>query len=344
MTHAGSAPSAPEWKVWTALGIVYVVWGSTYMAIRVVVESMPPLLTAGVRFALAGLILFTLLALTRRASSMRLSRAEWLGAGFVGLALLLGGNGLVVLGERDVPSALAALIVAVIPLWVVILRRVFGERIALGTIVGVVAGFAGVAVLIVPRGLAAGGSELIGMLMLVVAGLSWSVGSYFSKRVALPRDPLASTAAQMIAGGAGLLVVGVLVGEVGLANFSRFSERSLIAFVYLLLLGSVLAYTAYTWLLQNAPVSRVATYAYVNPVVAIVLGWWLLHEEINATMLAGAAMIIVSVAVVMRTERRAARTGLAAGAAEASPAAVEEITEVEQHELERPDDDFSRLA
>jgi drug/metabolite transporter (DMT)-like permease len=328
MRQARPDRHAPEWQVWTALVIVYVVWGSTYLAIRVVVETMPPLLAGGVRFVIAAVVLFGLMALRGGPGALRLRRAEWLGASFVGLALLLGGNGLVMLGERDVPSALAALIIAVVPLWVVLLRRLFGERVPAGTLIGVVAGFAGVAVLIVPQGVS-GAVAIGGMLMLVVAAFSWSVGSYFSKRLELPRDPLMSTAAQMLVGGAGLLVVGLASGEAGLARFDRFSTASVLWLGYLVIFGSILAYTAYTWLLQHATVSRVATYAYVNPVVAIVLGAVVLNERIDAAMLLGAAMIVVSVALVIRTESRAARL---AGALEASPAASEAIIEEEQHE------------
>jgi drug/metabolite transporter (DMT)-like permease len=314
---------APEWQIWAALGIVYVVWGSTYLAIRVVVETMPPLLTAGTRHVSAAVIIAVLLAAGGRRTSLRLSRAEWLGAGFVGLALLLGGNGLVMLGEREVPSALAALLVAVVPLWVVVLRRVFGERVALGTALGVVAGFAGVAFLIVPQGLG-GDVALGGMLMVVLAGLSWSIGSYFSKRIELPHDPLVSTGAQMLVGGAGLLIVGALAGEFGLARFEDFSAGSLLALLYLVVFGSVVAYTAYTWALVHASVSRVSTYAYVNPVVAMVLGWALLNEVIDLTMLVGAALIIVSVGLVIRTESRLTQL---TGALEASPAASAAVIE-----------------
>lgn len=319
MRQARPDRHAPEWQIWTALAIVYVVWGSTYLAIRVVVDTMPPLLAAGARFVTAGLIMFGLLAARRGLGGLRLSRGEWLGAGFVGLALLLGGNGLVSLAERDVPSALAALIVAVIPLWVVILRRLSGERVALGTVLGVVVGFAGVAVLIVPRGVD-GTVNVGGMLMLVVAAASWAIGSYFSKRVGLPHDPLASTGAQMLVGGSGLLIVGLLAGEAGLFRPERFSSGSVFSLIYLVLFGSVLAYTAYTWLLQHAPVSRVATYAYVNPVVAIFLGWALLQEEVNLTMILGAAMIVVSVGLVIRTESRAVRTEVVL---EAAPVAAD---------------------
>ncbi len=298
---------APEWKIWSALLIVYVVWGSTYLAIRVVDETMPPLLAAGARHVSAGVIIFVLLLITKGPGALRLSRAEWFGAGFVGLALLLGGNGLVMLGERDVPSGLAALIIAVVPLFVVLMRRVFGERVASGTYVGVLGGFVGMAVLIVPHGLS-GETNVVAMLMLVGASLSWAIGSYFSTRLTLPRDPLASTGAQMLVGGTSLAIVGTLAGEWGLVQVDRFSTDSVVALVYLIIFGSVVAYTAYTWVLQHATVSRVSTYAYVNPVVAIVLGALILNESVDVWILIGAAIIVVAVALVIRAEAKRAPT------------------------------------
>ncbi len=314
MRQARPDQAAPGWQIWAALIVVYIVWGSTYLGIRIVVETMPPLLSAALRHVLAGLILFAFISFRHGLGSLRLSRAEWIAAGFIGLALLLGGNGLVMLGERDVPSGLAALIIAVVPLFVVLLRLLFGERVGLGTIAGVALGLAGMLVLIVPRGVD-GSGNLSGMLMLVAASASWSVGSYFSKRVALPKDPLASTGAQMLTGGAALAVVGILLGEIGLVQPERFSTESLLAFAYLVTFGSVLAYTAYTWLLVHAPVSKVATYALVNPVVATFLGA-LYGESIDVTMLIGAAMIVVSVALVIMTESRPSQP---AGALEAKP-------------------------
>jgi len=285
---------APEWQVWTALLIVYFVWGSTYLAISVVDETMPPLLAAGLRHLAAGTILFALLIATRKGHALRLSRSEWLGAGFVGLALLLGGNGLVVLAETSVPSGLTALIIA------------------------------GVAVLVVPHGIN-GSVSLVGMLMLIGASLSWAIGSYFSRRVTLPRDPLASTGGQMLVGGGSLLLVGLLTGESGQVKFESFSSASVVALLYLIVFGSVLAYTAYTWLLQNASVSRVSTYAYVNPLVAIFLGSVLLQEQIDAFIVIGAAMIVAAVIVVVRTEASraaAARAGaVQAALAENAPPA-----------------------
>jgi drug/metabolite transporter (DMT)-like permease len=326
MASGRSTQRAPEWQVWAALLIVYFVWGSTYLAISVVVDTMPPLLTAGVRHLSAGAILFAILLARRGGAAIRLSRAEWLGAGFVGLALLLGGNGLVVLGERDVPSGLTALIVASIPLIVVLLRRLFGERVALGTYVGIAVGFVGVAVLIIPEGIS-GKVSVFGMALLIGASISWAIGSFFSRRVTLPRDALASTGGQMVVGGGALLVAGLLAGESGLVHFETFSTASVVALLYLIVFGSVLAYTAYTWLLQHASVSRVSTYAYVNPLVAIVLGSVLLNEPIDVFIVVGAALIIVAVSVVVRTESRSAHAHAAPGAAEASPAAVQEATE-----------------
>jgi drug/metabolite transporter (DMT)-like permease len=318
MRQARPDEAAPEWQIWAALLVIYIVWGSTYLAIRVVVTGgMPPLLSAGVRFLAAAVILLAYVALRRGVRSLRLTRREWLGSGFVGLALLLGGNGLVMLGERDVPSALAALIVAVIPLYVVGLRVLFGERVPGLTAVGVVIGVIGVAVLVVPRGID-GSVQLGGMLLLLLAPLSWSIGTYFSKRVDLPGDPLVNTGTQMIVGGAGLVLTGVVVGELGLVQPERVTTDALLNFVYLIVFGSVLAYTAYTWLLQHTSVSRVATYAFVNPVVAMILGALLLSEDINATMLIGAAMIVIAVAIVVRTEARQAP--VPKGALEANPA------------------------
>ena len=290
---------APAWQVWLALGIVYIVWGSTYLAIRVVVTNgMPPLMAAGLRFLIAAVILVAFAAVRSGPGALRLSRAEWLGSAFIGLALLLGGNGLVMLGERDVPSALAALIIAVVPLYVVVLRFLFGEKVSLVTALGVIVGVAGVALLIVPRGID-GSVALPGMLMLLGASASWSVGSYLSKRVSLPSDPLVSTGAQMLVGGGAMLAVGAALGEVGLIHPEQFSQDALVSFVYLVLFGSILGYTAYTWLLQHTTVSKVATYAFVNPVVAVALGALFLNEAIGVTtILAGAAIVLAVVLIV----------------------------------------------
>lgn len=332
---AADAPSAPSWLVWAALLVIYVVWGSTYLAIRLVVETMPPLLAASGRFLTAGLIIAIVLAVRHGPGVLRLSRAEISGAGFVGVALLLGGNGLVSLGERDVPSGLAALIIAVVPLWVVILRLLGAERIRRGTLVGVALGIVGVAVLVVPRGFS-GSVAAVGMLMLVGSGASWAVGSYYSRRVALPRNPFVSTAAQLVLGGLALGVAGLLAGETGLLHVERFSTAAVLSLAYLVLFGSILAYTAYTWLLQHAPVSQVATYAYVNPVVAIFLGWLVLDEQVNSSMVIGGAMIVLAVGLVVRTE---AHGRDAVGALEAPPAQAALPDEATDGDSPTPGDD-----
>jgi drug/metabolite transporter (DMT)-like permease len=299
-------PAAPAWLVWAALLVIYLVWGSTYLAIRVVVDTMPPLLAAGARFAAAGAIIALPLILRGGPRRMRVTREEIAGSAFVAAMLLLFGNGLVSLGERDVPSGLAALIIGIVPLIVLMFRGVSGERITRAGLAGVGLGFAGLAVLVVPRGIN-GTVAVVGMVMLIVASFTWALGSFYSRRLRLPSDPLVSTALQLVLGGLFLLTAGVLLGETDQLRVEDFSTGSVISFVYLVIFGSVLAYTAYTWLLQNAPISRIATYAYVNPVVAVLLGWLVLQEEISASMLIGAAMIVAAVAFIVWTESRPSR-------------------------------------
>ena len=285
---------------WSALWTVYLVWGSTYLAIRVVVETLPPLLSAGVRFVTAGLIMFAWLAFRGGLARVRVSLREVGASALVGAALLFGGNGLVSIAELDVPSALAALIIASVPLWVIVLRALFGDRASGGTLVGVIVGFAGVGLLVGSGG--SNGGSLGGVLLLVLASASWAAGSFFSAKLPLPRDPFVSTSVQMLTGG-GVLVLGALVrGEFSGLDVSSFSGASLAGLAYLIVFGSLAAFTAYTWLLHNAPISKVSTYAYVNPVVAVFLGWIILSESITAVMLVGAAVIVASVAFIVRHE------------------------------------------
>jgi drug/metabolite transporter (DMT)-like permease len=284
-----------------ALGIVYVVWGSTYLAIRVMVETMPPLLAAGVRFATAGAIFWVVLRLRGGPERVRVTRRELAGAGLIGMLLCFGGNGLVTVAEQDVPSGLAALIIGSVPLWVVLLRSVHGDRVPGGTLAGVVVGFAGLALLVLP-GDRPGDAPLWGVLTCLVAAALWASGSFYSRRTPLPEDALVSTAFQMLLGGAAMVVVGSAVGELGNVDPAAFSADSLLAFAYLIFVGSLIAFTAYVWLLRNVPISTVATYAYVNPMIALVLGWAILSEEITVAVIAGAAAIVLSVAAVVRRE------------------------------------------
>ncbi len=293
---------APPWLVWANLLIVYVVWGSTYLAIRVAVETLPPFVSAGVRFLFAGSIVLLVLGLRGGIGRLRLTRRELVSAGVVGALLLLGGNGLVMVAERDVASGLAALIIATEPLWIIVLRLVHGERPSRVAVAGVAVGFVGVAVLVVPDG-GASAAVLLGVALLVVASLSWAIGSYYSKRLPLPRDLYVSSGYQQLVGGALLLGAGLATGEPARLDPSAVSFESLAAMAYLAIFGSLVAFTSYSWLLQHAPISRVSTYAYVNPMVAVALGALILNESITPTLLVGAAIVVAAVVVITRSER-----------------------------------------
>lgn len=307
--------------VWGALLVVYVVWGSTYLGIRVVVESMPPLLTASVRFLAAGAIVLGWLAFRNGAAVLRLDRREVAASLLIGAALLLAGNGLVSLGERDVPSGLTALIIAAVPFWVVLLRAATGERPSRAGLAGVLVGFAGVGVLVLPQGL--GGSVApLGMLLILISSFSWACGSFASRFLRLPSDPLVSTGYQLVFGGLLLGATGIIAGEGAHLDPSRFSLPSVVALVYLVLAGSVLAYTTYTWLLQNAPIGQVATYAYVNPVVAVLLGALVLHERIDAWLVLGAVIVVGAVVVIVTSESRETKQAVAERGTPASPCPV----------------------
>jgi drug/metabolite transporter (DMT)-like permease len=290
-------------RVWIALWTVYIIWGSTYLAIRYMVETVPALLGSGVRFALAGVLFSGFLALRRGGlPALRVSRAELLGCAAVGTALLLGGNGLVAVSEdAGTPSGLAALVVASVPLWVVLLRRVAGDRVPRTTLLWVLAGFAGVALLLLP-GERPDDAPVGGVLIVVAAALCWASGSFASSRITLPSDPIVSTAWQMLCGGGAMTLVGLLAGEAGETDVGAFSASSVAAFAYLVVAGSLVAFTAYTWLLQHAPISQAATYAYVNPVVAIALGALFAGEEVTPLVAVAAAAIVASVAGTIRQQ------------------------------------------
>jgi drug/metabolite transporter (DMT)-like permease len=297
LPSSSRAEAAPPWKVWTALWIVYIVWGSTYLAIALMVETIPPLLGAGARFIVVGLLMLPVLAWRRGLSVLRPTRAELLSAGFVGL-MLPGANAVISVAEKTVPSGLAALLVASIPLWVILLRRASGERVPGRSIAAVLVGFGGLVLLLHPTG----DATMAGLLACVGGAFMWAIGSFASPRVSLPRDPLASVAWQSLLGGVVVFAAGVVSGEMPDVHFAEFSGRSIFGLAYLITFGSLLAFTCYAWLLQNAPISKVSTYAYVNPVVAIALGWLVLSEPITAITLLGAGIIVASVALVVRVE------------------------------------------
>jgi drug/metabolite transporter (DMT)-like permease len=285
---------------WVALGIVYVVWGSTYLNIRIAVETIPPFVMGGARFMLAGVLLYAIARL--RGAPARVTREQFVSCAFVGTLLAAGGNGIVNAAERYIDSGFAALVIAAVPLWVVLMRRVTGDRISVATLLSVMVGFIGVGLLLAPGGGGGEGDRTLGFFLALFASFSWALGSFISPRLDLPRDGVLSTSIQMFCGGCVLALAALVSGEVGGFDAADVSLDSFLAFAYLVVIGSLVAYTAYVWLLQNAPISRVATYAYVNPTIAIFLGWLILDEHVGLTTLLGAAIVIGSVAVTVRKE------------------------------------------
>ncbi len=287
--------------MWLALGIVYIAWGSTYVGIRYMDETVPPLIGAGLRYLGAGLAMCVFLTARRRALP-RIPARELRSVALVGILLLVGGNGFVSVAERHVPAGLAALLVASVPLWLLIMRYLSGERPSRTTLAGLGVGFVGVA-LLVARGGHGQGVSIPELLVVIGASLSWALGSFASSRLPMPRDAALGTALEMLIGGLVLAALGPLLGEHWNAVGDA-SARSWIAIAYLALFGSILAFTAYVWLLQHAPISQVSTYAYVNPAVAVVLGAVLLSERITVVTVIGGLVILAAVAVVIRAETR----------------------------------------
>jgi drug/metabolite transporter (DMT)-like permease len=305
----GPAPraTAPASLIWVGLVVIYLVWGSTYLAIRVAVETMPSFLSAAVRFATAGVVLAAVLAARRGPAGLRVGRRELAASALVGVLLLAGGNGLVVFAETGptgtaVPSGIAALLIASVPLMVVVLRAASRDRPRPTTVLGVIVGFGGLVALTLPAG-GAPAAPLAGSLIVVAGAASWSVGSFSSGRLPLPADPFVATVYEMLAGSVVLAVLGVSRGELRGVDPGAISARSWWALAYLMVAGSLLAFTAYVWLLHHAPISLVATYAYVNPVVAVALGALILAEPVTPRVLLGGAVIVVGVALVVSTER-----------------------------------------
>jgi drug/metabolite transporter (DMT)-like permease len=290
--------TAPVKHVWVALLVVYVVWGSTYFAIKVAVDTMPPLLAAGSRFLTAALLLAAILAL--RGTSLRVTRAE-LGSSAVAGALLLGlGVGLVHVAETRIDSSVAAMIAGTVPLQIIGLRLLAGESPARATRLSTLAGLAGLLLVVAP-GLGEG-STALGLAVMIGASLSWTTGSFLSKRLALPRDPFVATAWEMALGGALLLVAAAPFGEYGQLDSGSFALDSLLAWAYLVVMGSLVGFSAYAWLLRVAPISLVVTHQYVNPLVAIALGVAFLGERPSPWALLGAAIVISAVYAALRAE------------------------------------------
>ena len=299
MTTRSSHHPAERWQIVIAFVAIYVLWGSTYFGIRLAVETIPPFLMAGTRAVIAGALLY---AWVRWRGAARPERIHWRAATIVGGFLLLGGNGLVSWAEQRVPSGISALIVGSTPLWMVLLEWLWhsGPRPTLGIVTGLVIGFIGLGILVGPGKLGSGGHiDPVGAIALLLAAFLWASGSLYSRRAKLPSSQLLASAMEMICGGALLLLAGGVTGEWSGFHLANVARHSILAWVYLTLFGSLVGFTAYVWLLNATTPARASTYAYVNPVVAVLLGWAFLNEPITGRTLTAAAAIILAVVVIV---------------------------------------------
>ncbi len=308
-----------RWRVAAALGTVYLIWGSTYLAIRFAIETMPPFLMAGVRFLMAGVALYIWM---RWRGAPRPTLAQWGSAAIVGALLLAFGNGGVVWAEQLVPSGIVALLVGTVPLWMAVLDwlRPGGIRPTPAVVIGLVFGFAGVTLLIGPAELAgAGRVNLLGTAVVLVAAMAWASGSLYSRTGRLPASPLMGTAMEMLAGGVMLLAAGALAGELPRVHLAEISLRSALGLGFLIVFGSLVAFSAYIWLLRTTSAALVSTYAYVNPVVAVLLGWALAGEALTLRTVAAAAVIVAGVVVLTTYQAHQRRRDKEAIAQEPAP-------------------------
>ncbi len=310
----GARDHASPARVWAALAVVYVVWGSTYFAIRIAVRTMPALLMASARYLVAGVVLYAWASRRGDRHGDRPTRRQWAAALVLGGLLLLGGNGGVSWAEQHISSGLAALLVGAVPLWMGLIDRVgFRRRLGWRAIAGLVAGFAGLALLV--GGSIGGRADAAGVGVVVAASVCWAAGSIFSRHAPLPARALVGTAMELVAGGVLLAIVGLATGEASRVHPDRISTASILALAYLIVFGTWLAFSAYAWLLRNAPTSLVSTYAYVNPVVAVLLGWAFLSERVTPTTLAAGGVIVAAVALIVSGRGTAGETPVPAEAA-----------------------------
>jgi len=305
MNPSSEKPGSPSsFFIWSAMISVYMVWGSTYLAIRFAVQTMPPFLMAGVRFLIAGSVLFII----RQAfGDPRPSWKEWRSASVIGIFLLVGGNGGVVWAEQWVASGVTALLVGTAPLWMILIDMLHpdGRRPNRWSILGVGLGFIGIVILIDPLQSVSSKETIdpVGAGVLVLASLLWSVGSLYSRQAKLPPSPLLGTGMEMLTGGLGLLLLGILTGELGRVSLLSISKASWLGWLYLVVFGSWIGFTAYTWLLRSAPTPLVSTYAYVNPIVAVLLGYFLAEEVLTFRIFVSALMVVGSVALISITQQ-----------------------------------------
>jgi drug/metabolite transporter (DMT)-like permease len=303
--HAGARAARPAARIWLALGTVYILWGSTYLGIKYAIDTIPPFLMGSLRFLAAGGVLYLLAMRTGDARADRIGGRQWMAALVIGGALLVGGNGGVILAEQYAPTGVVALLVATSPLWMAIIDRVvFGRRLPALVIVGLLIGFGGVAFLIGSPG--SGHINLFGAALALAAPLCWAGGSVFTRHVKLPIRPLVAASMEMLWAGLLFGIASLLTGELGRLHWQHVSTTSIVALIYLIVFGSLVGFSAYVWLLRSAPLSLVSTYAYVNPVVAVILGAIFVGEAITARLLIAGGIIVLAVALIVVARNRAA--------------------------------------
>jgi drug/metabolite transporter (DMT)-like permease len=294
----GKRGHASRAQIVAAFASIYVIWGSTYLAIRYAVETIPPFIMGGVRFLISGAMLYLW---ARSRGAPRPTRLHWRNAIIAGGFLLLGGNGAVVWAEQFVPSGLTALLVSILPFWLVIIEwiRPPRRRPSAAVLVGLVLGFIGIIVLVGPSDVGGHGDVMpLGALVLILGSLSWAIGSFWSRDAQLPESGLLTTGMEMIGGGVLLLVVGTLAGEFSHLDIHGISNASAFGLLYLITFGSLLGFTSYIWLLDKVSPARLGTYAYVNPIVAVLLGWAIAGERLSIRTGVAAAIVICAVALI----------------------------------------------
>ncbi|TMI19096.1 drug/metabolite exporter YedA [Candidatus Bathyarchaeota archaeon] len=282
---------------------IYTIWGSTYLAIRFAIETFPPFLMAAIRFLIAGGALYTWMRLR---GAQRPTRANWKAATIIGGLLLLGGNGGVTKAEQVIPSGLTAVLITIVPIWMALLELLQKNRVVPTpqVVLGLVLGFGGVILLVGPGDLAGGGLNPLWVGVLLFASLSWAIGSVYSRKASLPKTPLLGSGMEMLAGGVLLLLVSLVSQEWVGFQPSKISFLSLISFLYLLVFGSLIAFSSYVWLLTKTTTARASTYAYVNPIVAVFLGYFLAGEQLTLRTLLASTMIVIAVVVITTYKTR----------------------------------------
>jgi drug/metabolite transporter (DMT)-like permease len=305
-------PSTPDQRpaspvlIWTAILILYVVWGSTYLAIRVAVETFAPFVMAAIRFAIAGLVMIAAVLAVTRGRVARPTLREVRDAGIIGTCLMFGGMGLVSWGEQTIPSGIAGVLIALMPVWIAIYSRIFfGERLPVLAGIGIGIAILGV-VGLAAQGLAVDRSlDPLGLAALIASPMAWAAGSTFAAhRARLPDNPFLATGLEMLLGSGVLAVAAVVSGELAAFDPAAVAPEAIAGTAYLTIVGSLVAFTAFVWVIRHAPLPLVTTYAFVNPVIAVFLGWLLLHESVGPVQLAAGAVIVMGVALNIFARRR----------------------------------------